>query len=290
MKYAIGMDIGGTNIKAGVVSEEGEVVKLLEAPTDKQDKGLLLKQITNIVKNFRKEHAIKGVGIGIAGLIDYRRGVLVVSPHLPLKDFPLRDRLEAKLGITVIIDNDVNASGLGELYFGGARGAANFIYLTIGTGIGGAIFVDGKLYRGASGFAGELGHMMIDVNGPRCYCIAGIGCLEALASGSALEKIAKRAGAEVTAAAEAGDKDARKALATIGINLGVGIANIINIFDPELVLIGGKVSKAGKLLLDPAMEVVKQRTLAYSSRRVKIEISSLGDRAGVLGAAMMALQ
>lgn len=289
MKHAVGIDVGGTNIKAGVVSEKGEVVKLLETPTEKQEESLLLK-LTDIVEKFRKEHTVEGVGIGVAGLVDHRKGVLVVSPHLPLREFPLKDRLEAELGTSIIIDNDVNASGLGELYFGGARKTKNFIYLTIGTGIGGAIFIDGKLYRGTSGFAGEMGHMMIDVNGPRCYCMAGVGCLEALASGSALEKIAKKAGAEVTAAAEAGDKDAINTLATIGNNLGVGIANIINIFDPELVLIGGKVSKAGKLLLNPAMEVVKQRTLAYTSRRIRIEISTLGDRAGVLGAAMMILR
>lgn len=290
MRYAVGMDIGGTNTKAGVVLEGRGIIEKIEEPTESNDKYRLLNQITKIVEKFKTKYAIVGVGIGVAGLVDHRKGVLISSPHLPLKDFSLQKHLQKELGTPVFIDNDVNAAALGEHYFGAAKKARNFIYLTLGTGVGGAIFIDNKLYQGASGFAGELGHMMIDIKGPRCDCGVGVGCLEALASGAALEKITGRPGDEVTEKAEAGDKRAREALATIGKHLGVGIANIINIFDPELVIVGGKVPKAGAFLLDPAKDVIKKRTLAYRSRKVAIKTSALGDDAGVMGAAAMVFQ
>lgn len=288
MARAIGIDIGGTNIKAGVVSEREGLIEMLHTPTQTGGKAQLTEQITTIVEKFRKEYNIKGVGIGIAGLVNHEKGEVVMSPHLPVKETPLRTILEKRLGIPVLLDNDVNACGLGERYFGAGRNALNFIYLMIGTGIGGAIFIKGELYRGARGFAGELGHMIVDFNGPLCACKAQ-GCLEALASGTTLERIAGISGAEVSARAEAGGHRERDVLRFIGKHLGVGIANTINIFDPELVVLGGKVVKAGKFLLDSANEELKRRTLGYKYRNVRIEISSLGDKAGPLGAAKMIL-
>jgi predicted NBD/HSP70 family sugar kinase len=288
MDRAIGIDVGGTNVKAGVVSERYGLIELLQEPTQTVREAQLIEQITTIVEKFRKKHNIKGVGIGIAGLVNHEKGTIIKSPHLPLKQTPLKKILEKRLGISVVIDNDVNASGLGERFFGAGRNALNFIYLTIGTGIGGAIFVKGELYRGATGFAGELGHMIVDLNGPFCDCNAQ-GCLEALASGTTLEKITGLAGSEVAARAEAGSKRARDALRFIGKHLGVGIANVINIFDPELVLLGGKVVKADKFILDSAMEEIKRRTFGYNYRNVRIEITSLRDKAGPLGAATMVL-
>jgi glucokinase len=288
MAYAIGIDIGGTNLKAGVVSEREGLIELLQEPTQTSREAQLIEQITTIVEKFSKEYALKGVGIGIAGLVNHEKGTIVTSPHLPVKQTPLKKILEKRLGIPVIVDNDVNASGLGERFFGAGRDALNFIYLTIGTGIGGAIFINGELYRGTMGFAGELGHMIVDLNGPVCDCNTQ-GCLEALASGTALERITGLSGAEVTARAEKGNQMARDALRFIGKHIGIGIANAINIFDPELVLLGGKVVKAEKFLLDSAREEIRRRTFGYSYRNVRIEISPLKDKAGPLGAATMVL-
>lgn len=286
MDYAVGIDIGGTNIKAGVVSEKGEVIEQWEEPTEGKSEDKLLDQITRIVKNFKKRYTIKGVGIGVAGLVDHGKGVVRVSPHLPLKNVPLKEILKTTLSLPVSVDNDANAGGLGERYYGIGRTASNFVFLTLGTGIGGAIFINGELIRGTKGFAGELGHMIIDINGPQCDCGAR-GCFEALASGSAIEKIAGENASAVTRAAKAGSIKARGVLTSVGKNLGIGIANILNILDPELVIIGGKVSRAGALILNPAIHVAKEQTLAYSSRKINIRISSLGDEAGILGAAAM---
>jgi glucokinase-like ROK family protein len=288
MVNAIGMDIGGTNVKAGVVSEEGRLVEMVQEPTKTDEESLLIDQITIMVEKFKKKHAIKGIGIGIAGLVNHREGTILTSPHLPVKETPLKMILEHRLGMPVAIDNDVNASGLGERYFGAGKDVLNFIYLTIGTGIGGAIFINGELYRGTKGFAGELGHMIVDLNGPICDCNAQ-GCLEVMASGTTLERITGYTGEEVAVMAKAGNGRGVEALRFIGRHLGVGIANAINIFDPELVLLGGKVVKSDKLLLDSAIEEVRRRTLGYKYRNVRIEISSLGDKAGPLGASTMIL-
>ena len=288
MAHAVGIDIGGTNLKAGVVSETEGLVKLLQEPTSRSRETQLIEQITTIVEKFRKEYTLKGVGVGIAGLVNHRKGTIVTSPHLPVKQTPLKKILEERLDIPVLVDNDVNASGLGERFFGAGKDALEFIYLTIGTGIGGAIFINGELYRGTTGFAGELGHMIVDLNGPLCDCNAQ-GCLEAIASGTALERISGHRGEEVTALAKSGNRRCVEALKFIGKNLGVGIANAINIFDPELVILGGKVVKAGKFLLDSANEEIRRRTLGYNYRNVRVEISPLGDRAGPLGAASMIL-
>lgn len=286
MVNAVGIDIGGTNVKAGIVTEEGKLIELVQEPTETDKESLLLDQITIIVEKFKKKHTIRGVGIGIAGLVNHTEGIILTSPHLPVKKTPLKTILEERLSIPVAIDNDVNASGLAERYFGAGKDALNFIYLTIGTGIGGAIFVNGELYRGINGFAGELGHMIVDLNGPLCDCNAQ-GCLEIMASGTTLERITGHTGKEVAAMAKAGSRRGVEALRFIGKHLGVGIANAINIFDPELVVLGGKVVKAGEFLLNPAKEEIRRRTLGYRYRNVRIEISSLGDKAGPLGAATM---
>lgn len=289
MDYAVGIDIGGTNVKAGVVSEKGEIVEKWEGPTEHKNKDALIKQITRMVENFKKKYVIKGVGIGVAGLVDYEEGVVRVSPHLPLKDVPLRSILTDQLALPVSVDNDANSGGLGEKYFGAGRNIQNFVFLTLGTGIGGAVFINGELIRGTKGFAGELGHMIIDRNGPQCKCGAR-GCLEALASGSAIEKIAWTSASEVTKAASAGEDKAKEILASIGKKLGIGIANILNILDPELVIVGGKVSRAGALILNPAIQVAMTQSLAYGSRKTSIKISTLGDEAGILGAATLVFQ
>lgn len=289
MAHAVGIDIGGTNLKAGVVSETEGLVKLLEEPTRRSREAQLIEQITTIVEKFKKEYTLKGVGIGIAGLVNHEEGTIVTSPHLPVKQTPLKKILEGRLDITVLVDNDVNASGLGERFFGAGSNVMNFIYLTIGTGIGGAIFINGELYRGTTGFAGELGHMIVDLNGPICDCNAQ-GCLEAMASGTTLERITGHNGEEVTAMAKTGNRRCVEALKFVGKHLGVGIANAINIFDPELVLLGGKVVKAEKFILDSANEEIRRRTLGYNYRNVRVEISYLGEKAGPLGAASMILQ
>lgn len=288
MSNVIGIDIGGTNIKVGIVSQKQKLLELWQEPTATDTEDDLIDQITKIVAKFKNKHGIQRVGIGIAGLVNHQKGVVFVSPHLPLYATPLKEILQDRLKMTVAIDNDVNVNALGERFFGAAKNSENFIYLTIGTGIGGAIFINGRLYRGIEGFAGEIGHTIVDMRGPICDCNAQ-GCLEALASGSVLKKITGLRGEEVSIRAQAGDQKSIDALKFIGKNLGVGIANVINIFDPGMVILGGKVVKSGKILFDALTDEVKNRTLGYKYRNVRIEISSLGDKAGPLGAAMMAL-
>ena len=239
------------------------------------------------------------------------RGVPVTTVHLPLTDVPVRDILSERLGVPVVLDNDATCATIAEWRFGAARGASDVLVLTLGTGIGGGIVTNGQLVRGATGAAGELGHMIVDEDGPLCAC-GHHGCLEAVASGSALGREGLRvaraldqrdsdsalaralaAGQEITGflvteLAHDGDPAARDVVALIGARLGVGIASLVNGFNPEVVVVGGGVSAAGELLLQPAREVVAARALSPSRDVVKIVPARFGAESGMLGAAALA--
>ena len=254
---------------------------------------------------------LAAIGLGAPGLSNPETGILFTSPNLPgWKDVPLRDIIEKELGRKAFLINDANAAAVGELYFGAGRGARNFIYITVSTGIGGGIISDGKIYTGAIGMAGELGHMVIDAEGPPCNC-GNRGCWDALASGTALAREAKQkitGGAEtaildfadgdidkVTAevihrAAKESDGLARRLIRETGYYLGVGLANLINIFNPELIVIGGGLSNIGDMLLEPALKEAKKRAFREPFQAVRFARAGLGRNSGVLGAAAFALE
>jgi len=314
---SIGIDLGGSKILTGLVDSQGKILVSDERPTPaKKGPEAVIKGILDSIHNVLEDGCIHiskvgAVGIGAAGISNPQTGTVFTSPHLPRwRDIPLRDILEEKLGKKVFLMNDANAAALGEFYFGAARGARNFIYVTLSTGIGGGIVIDGKLYTGAIGAAGEVGHMTIDDNGPVCCC-GNKGCWEALASGTAVAEQAKRRIKEGTAtsilryaggrmekvtaeiihkAAQRGDSLARELIGRTGYYVGVGLANLINIFNPELIVIGGGLSNIGDMLLQPAFKVARQRAYEQAFQAVRFASAELGRNSGMLGAAAYALQ
>jgi glucokinase len=239
--------------------------------------------------------ATRAVGVACAATVDHRTGTPVWAGTLPLDGFPLRTYLEGELGLPVVLENDGNAAAVGEHRAGAGVGASDLVVLTVGTGVGGGLILGGRLHRGATGVAGELGHFAVDARGPRCVdgC-PGIGHLDVLGSGSALDAEARRRGiADARAAVElarAGDPTARAVVARLGRMLGRGACTLVNVLDPELLLVGGGVAAAGELLLAPMRRIVRRATLAPARDEVRIEPAQLGDQAGLIGAAALALE
>jgi glucokinase len=307
----IGVDLGGTKLLAGAVDADLNVHHRAHRTAAGEDRATVLDLVVEAVQETAEAAGaeVLGVGFGIPSLIDQERGIAVSTVHLPIADFPFRDLMAERLGLPVFVDNDANCALLAEHRHGAAAGARHAVMLTLGTGIGGAMVVDGKLVRGAVGSAGELGHMVVDLDGPPCQgSCPNQGCLEALASGSALGRAAVAAaarnpgsglahaqaggreltGALVTELAHDGDADALQCVRTAGEALGVGIANLVNIFNPEVVVVGGGVIAAGELLLEPAREVVAARALSPSKDIVRIASARFGAESGMLGAAVLA--
>jgi len=307
----IGVDMGGTKLLAGVVDGGFEVHHRAQRRLSGLDQSALLDIAVDAVQEARESAGaeIAAVGFGIPCTFDQRTGTAVSSVHLPLHNIAFGDVMTERLGLPVFVDNDANVAALAEQRSGAARGSSEAVLLTIGTGIGSGLILRNQLYRGAIGAAGELGHMVIDEDGPRCqgHC-PNRGCLEALASGSALEREAARiararpdsglgravargrepVGPLVTELAHDGDQAAIETLAVIGRHLGVGITNIVNIFNPEVVIIGGGVIAAGELLLAPARAVVAERALSPSRDEGRIVAARFGVEAGMIGAAVLA--
>lgn len=313
----LGIDLGGTKILTAVVNAPGKILSQDYHPTpaakDCQEviQGMLISANRALRQAGISADRLSAVGIGAAGLSDPERGILFTSPHLPqCRNIPLRDDIAQGLGVKTFLTNDANAAALGEAYFGAGRGTRHFIYITISTGIGGGIIIDGQLYTGSSGVAGEVGHMTIAADGPPCHC-GNQGCWEALASGSALAREARQKISEgaktsildyiagdinkVTAeivqqAGEQGDGLAEELIAQTGYFLGVGLANLINIFNPELIVIGGGLSNMGERLLKPAFRVAEERSFRQAFQKVRLARAELGPNSGILGAAAYALQ
>lgn len=313
----LGIDLGGTKILSIVASSQGKI--LSRDRTHTPAKGgpeavirAILKSIAHALKSADiTKNKIRAIGIGAAGISNPETGILYTSPNLPgWKDVPIRDIIQREIGINTFLTNDAKAAALGELSFGAGKGARNLIYITLSTGIGGGLIIDGKLYGGAAGAAGEIGHMTIDINGPHCNC-GNTGCWEILASGTALAREAKKQieqGAGTTilsyskgkielvtaqtvyAAALEGDRLAVELIGQNGSYVGVGLANLINIFNPELIIIGGGLSHMGDMLLKPAMAVIKERAFKASYEAVRLTIAQLGDDVGALGAIVFAQQ
>ena len=310
-RRTIGVDLGGTKLLAGAVDPGLGVHYRTQRAVTGLDQAALLDVAVDAVLEARESAGgeVDAVGFGIPCLIDQRSGTAVIAVNLPLADIAFADVMAERLGLPVFVDNDGNVAALAEHRAGAARGASEVVMLTIGTGIGGGLILRGEPYRGGIGAGAELGHLVIDMDGPRCQgnC-PNHGCVEALASGTALAREARRIAAErpdsalsatlrhgrelagpiVTELAHDGDAAAIEVLALIGSRLGVAIASLVNIFNPQVVVIGGGVIGAGELLLGPAREVVAQRALRPSRDEVRIVPARFGVEAGMIGAAALA--
>ncbi|MBS1868171.1 MAG: ROK family protein [Actinobacteria bacterium] len=313
LECVIGVDLGGTKLLAGVVDGEWGVHHRVHRAVHGLTQHELLDAAVEAVEEARAAttHEVVAVGFGIPCLIDQRRGMATMAVNLPLRDVPFRDLMAERLGLPVEVDNDANVAALAEWRAGAARGASDVVLLTIGTGIGGGLVLGGAPYRGAIGAGAELGHITIDVDGPPCqgHC-PNNGCLETLASGTALAREGRRiageqpdsalgraladgravTGALITELAHDGDTAAVEALTLIGTRLGVGIASYLNIFNPDVVVIGGGVIAAGELLLAPARAEAVRRALPTMSRHARIVPAQFGVEAGLVGAAALAFE
>jgi glucokinase len=292
----IGVDLGGTKILAGVVDRSGAVERRRESPTPLRSEDELLRGLEAAVREVLEED-VSAIGFGIPSTIDQRSGRAVSSVNIPLVDIDLRAWMSDRFGLPVGVDNDANAATLAEWAYGAGRGTQHMVMLTLGTGVGGGLILDGRPYRGAIGAAAELGHMVIDEDGPPCQgACTGRGHLEALASGHAATQAAHKvfgpaadAHRLVRLAAE-GEPKALDLLAAVGRHLGAGIASLVNIFNPELVVIGGGFAAAGDFLLGPAREVLAREALSPGREFVRIARAELGTAAGLVGAGVVAFE
>ena len=311
MSLAIGVDIGGTKIAAGVVDENGVVLDTERRLTPGRDVRDTEDAIAEVVTALRERHDAPAVGIGAAGWIAADRATVLFSPHLAWRDEPLRDALAHRIPGTLIIENDANAAAWAEYRFGAGQGAAVVVCITLGTGIGGGMVVDGQVYRGAYGVACEFGHMTLVPDGRRCAC-GNRGCWEMYASGRALARDAREladvssvaaarmielaaddpmhiTGPVVTQAAREGDPAALEIFESMGRWLGHGIASLAAALDPEVFVIGGGLSEADELLLRPARDTFRGSLTGRGFRPVaRVEVARLGPLAGLVGAADLA--
>src|SRR5687768_2597454 len=314
-RYIIGVDLGGTNIVAGAMPEDGSREIAIRTEPTRADQGAesvvdrIARMIDTVIAETIAETGAKrddfaGVGIGSPGPLDRERGIVIVTPNLGWRNFPLRDEVSNRVGLRASLDNDANCATLGEWWCGAAKGARNVVGLTIGTGIGGGLILDGRLYHGASDVAGELGHTSIDSTGRRCKC-GNYGCLEAYASGPNIAERAREAIASdetsllrdlvggqlemITAqtvydAATQGDEIAREVVRDTAKFLGIGVANLLNIFNPDVVVIAGGVTQAGEALFEPMRAEVRRRAFKPAVEACRIVAASLPGTAGVVGA------
>lgn len=323
----LGLDIGGTNLVAGVVRcaatggaagalDPGrDILSVEKAPTmAAEGPDAVIERCADLLRRAlasagRRPEQVAAVGVGMPGPLDVKRGLVLYAPNLPgWREVPLVDRLAAAVGVPVFMENDARMFAYGEFRFGAGRGYTSLIGVTLGTGIGSGFILDGELFTGAlSGTAGEIGHMTIEPDGPRCGC-GNQGCLETLAAAPAIvatvrrmllngrpSALAGRDPAELTAgdiaaAAAAGDEVAREAFARAGHYLGIAAANLINAVNPEAIIFGGGVANAGELLFEPLRRTVRLRALRGVGGRTAILKAQLGDAAGVLGAAAWAMR
>lgn len=309
---AIGVDAGGTKIEGLLVDVDvGEILdrRLVETPAEDAEE--TTRAIVAVARELVSAgHAVRALGVGAAGIVD-RTGVLRYAPNVAWRDFPLRERVEAAVNLPTLVDNDANMAAWGEYRFGAGRDSSDMLLVTVGTGIGGGIVTDGKLFRGAHGFAGEIGHIIVEPGGPRCGC-GNLGCWEQVASGRAIGRLGRKAahehpdsliveaagghpekvtGVEVTLAAKQGDEVAVQILAEVGRRLGEGIAGLVNVLDPDVVVVGGGAIEAGELLLGPARRAFLDSVEAPDHRpEVPIVAASLENDAGAVGAADLAWQ
>ena len=305
----VGVDIGGTKVLAGVVDGEGRVARtaLRTTPGRRVVTSRVEDALVEAIVEAAGGEPIAGVGVAAAGFVDSAGERVMFAPHLPWQGEPLKQLLEERLGCPVGLDNDANCAARAEARYGAARGAVSALMVTMGTGIGGAVLLEGRVVRGANGMAGEFGHMQVVPDGQACEC-GRRGCWEQYSSGNALVRNARSlmseqpsvlsdmtdgnpdrvTGPMVTSAAEEGDLVARRAFASVGDWLGVGVANLVAALDPEVVVIGGGVSAAGDKLLEPARDALRRTVVGAGHRVVPALVAAeLGPQAGMVGAALL---
>lgn len=312
MKYVIGIDLGGTNLKVALLDLNGHIREKVSFPT-RQGKEAVLQQIIEsleeVIKRAKvKRSAILGLGLGTPGLVDSIQGLVRGFTNIKgWRNVPLKEYMESNTGFPAYIDNDVNLMALGELRCGAGQGARNMVCLTLGTGVGGGIIIEGRLYRGSTLSAGELGHIPVNVHGPRCAC-GGYGCLERYVGnayiveravkaiqggrGNLIKKLVEGDLKAITPriifrAARQGDKLAEEIWEETGRYIGIALAGVINLLNPEIIVVGGGVAQAGKLLFGSIRRTVKERAMNLPAKKVKIVPAKLGEEAGLIGAGML---
>lgn len=307
----LGIDLGGTKILTALVDDQGQVLARARIATpsggpDPVVAAIMDSSRTVVARAGLALAAVGGVGVGAPGPMDPATGVVFEPPNLPgWRDVPLAEILAPRLRLPVFVENDANAAALGERWAGAGVGVDDLAYITISTGIGGGLILDGRLYHGAAGTAGEIGHMVIESGGPRCNC-GRFGCLEALASGSAIARDARAAvqsGAAtilaslpdealtaeaVARAAWDGDPVGRQIYARAAAALGIGVTNLVNLLNPAMVILGGGVARAGELIFAPVRRIVREEAFERPGSAVQIVPAALGEDAGAIGAAAVA--
>lgn len=310
-RLAIGVDAGGTKVRGLLVdTTEGTILDRRTVGTPAEDSEASLRAIVSVARELMGgADPVLAIGVGAAGMVD-RQGVMRFAPNVAWRDVPIRDEVAAETGLPTVVDNDANAAAWGEFRYGAGREFNDMLLVTVGTGIGGGIVSDGRLVRGAHGFAGEIGHIIVEPNGPRCGC-GNLGCWEQVASGRALDRLGREAaerqpsselariagsdpqsvtGRLVSKAAQNGDPVAVHVFEEVGRRLGEGIAGLVNVVDPEVVVVGGGVADVGDLLLDPARRAFEESVEAPQHRPpVPIVRATLGNDAGAVGAADLAV-
>lgn len=294
--YAVGVDLGVNYIRGLLVDLEGNVIAEHQRSLKQQDAGFVLGQLTACIELLMNEapespYGVVGIGVGVPGIVD-DTGTILFAPNLKWRQIGLQQLLEERFNIPVTIDNEANAGAQGEQKYGAGRGIPNQIYVSVGIGIGTGIILNKELYKGASGFSGELGHLSIEYDGKPCSC-GNRGCWELYASENALLEHAALLGfenlEELLDAAAAGDEGVTLLIRSIGDYLGAGIANIVNVFNPNVVIIGNRMSRAAEWLEPAVQAAVDQRTLPYHRERMRILFAELQDQSAVRGAAYYAI-
>ncbi len=298
-KLRVGIDMGATRIKMALVDSKGSLSfrRQINTPLD-AERSYLIDSIINNVKEIIDESGVKkkdilGVGIGVPGPVDSKKGVIYYFPNIKgWENTPLKAILERKLGIKVALDNDVNAMTLGEYRFGAGKGTKNLICLTLGTGVGGGLIINGDIYRGSTMCAGEIGHVPINEKGPRCNC-RGIACIESyIGNRYTLRRARKIFGKSITLErlsmlGKKGNKKALNIWQDVGKKLAIALTGAINLLNPDMVIIGGGVSNAGNLILGPLKNEIKLRAMRDQALHVRITRARLGDNAGIIGASLL---
>ena len=303
---AVGVDVGGTKIAAGVISPEGELLSEVKQPTV-NTREALLSGIARAVAEAHEDYEVGGVCLAVPGYISAKENKILSAANLEaIEGIPLKEELGERTGLSVTVENDANAAAWGEFRFGAEKNVRHLILLTLGTGVGGGVISHGVLLRGARGTGGELGHITVQPTGPRCGC-GNRGCLEALASGTAivrravevsrgnsdsalgkLDSVRTLTGEDLVDLARQGDEDSLQVLHEVGTWLEIGLADFVNLFDPEVIAIGGGVAQAGDLIFESARKELQLRSSSPSRNLVEIRAATLGGRSGMLGAAALA--
>ena len=304
-KKVIGIDLGGSNIRAAIVGPDGSIDGRVHVPTPKTlDAGQMADMVAKLVDELQGQNGASSIGLAIAAVVDAKRNRIVTSPNLSqLNDFDFAKELGERAGLDVVLENDATAAAIGEHWLGAGKGSENMICVTLGTGVGGGLIIEGEPVYGADGNAGEIGHICLDADGPPCGCGSN-GCLEQYSSGTAIVRLTRELLAnspesslhshleftsqDVSAAAMQGDHAATEAFKIAGKRLGMALAGLVNLLNPEVIVIAGGVANSWDLFIGAAREELAKRAFQQPAERVKIVRGTLGDDAGVLGAAKRA--